>query len=198
MRCDLVQELLIDFIEGEELENRQSIQEHLETCVACQGEFKRLEQDLERLKARRRELIPDDEEWIDFLPGIRRKISMREARRMSWMPVKRLAPILALAAVILILFKVKFPTNESMLPLEGSLLGDVNSSWISDNELQDMAQLELNEDDLYNNLIGEDDPELLQTIENWQTGSLDVIDQLIELTDEEQQQVFEQLEQSLL
>ncbi len=198
MQCKSVQEFLVDFIEGEELENRQAIQAHLETCVSCQGEYRRLEQDLERLKARRKELIPDDEEWISFLPGIRRKITMREARRMSWLPVKRLAPVLVLMAVILILFKVKFPATESMVPLDGSLLGDVSSLWISDNELHDLTQLELYEDDLYNTLMGEDDAEVLQVIDNWQTDRLDVIDQLMELTDEEQHQVFEQLEQGLL
>ena len=198
MQCKSVQEFLVDFIEGEELENRQAMQAHLETCVSCQGEYRRLEQDLERLKARRKELIPDDEEWISFLPGIRRKITMREARRMSWLPVKRLAPVLVLMAVILILFKVKFPATESMVPLDGSLLGDVSSLWISDNELHDLTQLELYEDDLYNNLMGEDDAEVMQVIDNWQTDRLDVIDQLIELTDDEQRQVFEQLEQGLL
>ena len=198
MQCKSVQEFLVDFIEGEELENRQAMQAHMETCVSCQGEYRRLEQDLERLKARRKELIPDDEEWISFLPGIRRKITMREARRMSWLPVKRLAPVLVLMAVILILFKVKFPATESMVPLDGSLLGDVSSLWISDNELHDLTQLELYEDDLYNTLMGEDDAEVLQVIDNWQTDRLDVIDQLIELTDDEQRKVFEQLAQGLL
>ena len=198
MQCKSVQEFLVDFIEGEELENRQAMQAHLETCVSCQGEYRRLEKDLERLKARRKELIPDDEEWISFLPGIRRKITMREARRMSWLPVKRLAPVLVLMAVILILFKVKFPATESMVPLDGSLLGDVSSLWISDNELHDLTQLELYEDDLYNTLMGEDDAEVMQVIDNWQTDRLDVIDQLIELTDDEQRKVFEQLEQGLL
>lgn len=198
MQCESVQELLVDFIEGEELENRQAIQAHLETCVSCQGGYQRLEQDLERLKARRKELIPNDKAWISFLPGIRRKITMREARRMSWMPVKRLAPVFVLMAVILILFKVKFPATESMVPLEGSLLGDVSSLWISDDELEDLTQLELYEDDLYNNLMGEDDAEVMQVIDNWQTDGLDVIDQLMELTNEEQRQVFERLEQGLL
>ena len=198
MQCQSVQESMIDFIEGEKLENRQAIQAHLETCVSCQREYRRLEQDLERLKARRKELIPDDEAWISFLPGIRQKITMREARRMSWLPVRRLAPILVLMAVILILLKVKIPATETMVPLEGSLLGDVSSMWISDDELKDLTQLESHQGDLFINLMGDDDVEVLQVIDNWQTDRLSVIDQLMDLTDEEQRIVFERLKQGLL
>lgn len=198
MECQSVQESLIDFIEGEKLENRQAIQEHLEACVSCQREYRRLEQDLARLKARRNELIPDDDAWITFLPGIRQKITMREARRMSWMPVKRLAPVLVLMAVVLFLLKINFPVSEDTIPLKGSLLGDVSPSWISHSELYDLTQLELYETDLYHNLLEEQDAKVLQVIDNWQTDGLDVIEQLLELTEEEQHQIFEQLEQGLL
>ena len=198
MQCETIRELMIDLIEGEEIENLQEVQAHLETCVSCMREYRRLEQDLARLKARRAELIPDDKNWVDFLPGIRRKISLRETKRMSWMPVRRMAPIFLLTAVILFLFKVKYPVTESMVPIDGSLMGDVSTFGISENEMQELLQLELSENDLYDNLVDEDDTKVLQTMDNWLTKGQDVIDRLMQLTEEEQQQVFERLGQGLL
>jgi hypothetical protein len=157
-----------------------------------------LEQDLARLKARRKELIPDDDAWITFLPGIRQKITMREARRMSWMPVKRLAPIFVLMAVILFLLKINFPVSDNTAPLDGQLFGDAGPAWISQSELYELTELELYESDLYHGLLEEEDAKVLQVIDNWKTDGSHIIDQLLELTEEEQHQIFEQLEQGLL
>jgi anti-sigma factor RsiW len=198
MKCDEVREYLLDFLEGNAGDRRHAIQHHLDTCLTCAREYQKLEQDMIRIRARREELAPDDKVWADFLPGVRRKISLREARRQSLMPIWRLAPLLALMLVVAFLYHMKLPAAKDQLPLEGPLLGDVGYHWVSEYDVEGLITLGLSGEDIYGQFAGEEAAEDLKTIDNWQLGGRDVFDQLLELSSEEQQRVFEELEQGLL
>ena len=198
MKCEEVRELLIDFMEGELPEQQAEIREHLDSCVGCMREYQRLEQDLVRLKARRDELIPDDDVWVSFLPGIRRKISLRDARRKSLLPVRRLVPILALMVLIALLYKMKFPVSTDETVVDESMYGGVRSVWVSEGDVADLAELELGKKDLYDNLVGEDGADALRRLDEWYINGGNVIDQFMDLSREDQEKVFDQLEKSLI
>ena len=196
MKCEEVRELLIDFMEGELPDRQAEIREHLDSCVGCMREYQRLEQDLARLKARREELTPDDEEWVSFLPGIRRKISLREARRKSLVPVRRLIPILGLMVLIALLYRMKLPVSTDETVVDEPMYSGVLSVWISEGDVADLAELELGKDDLYDNLVGEDGADALQRLDEWYDNGGTVIDQIMDLSREDQETVFDQLESS--
>jgi predicted anti-sigma-YlaC factor YlaD len=198
MECSEVQELLIDFYEGEIPDKRQAIQEHLDRCTVCAREYQRLVDDMARLKARREDLARENGEWVSFLPGVRRKISMREARRQSLVPVKRLVPILVLMVVIVFVYNLRVPVSEEQESEEAMLLGQAGTGWVTVDDLEMLVQLEVDTDDLYANLVGEDDAAVLQRLEGWENSNPDIIEQLMELSGDEREEVFTKLEKGFM
>jgi hypothetical protein len=199
MNCKEVQESLWDFLEGNIPEQRQEIQRHLDSCVSCAREYQRLEQDMLQLKARRDSLAPDDEAWSQFLPGIRRKISMREARRHSVvLPMKRLIPLFVMMAIIALLFHMKLPRISDELPADSTSFTETLPPPNYHDSIDSMATLGITESDLYQNLVGAGSADDLRRLDEWNSSSSDVIDELMGLSSEEQDQVFSQLEKRLL
>jgi hypothetical protein len=199
MNCEEVQESLWELLEGNIPEKRQEIQKHLDSCVACAREYQRLEHDMIQIKARRDTLAPDDEAWSQFLPGIRRKISLREARRQSViLPMKRLIPLFVMMAIIALLFHMNLPRISEERQADSTGFSEALAPLMHQDYIDTMATLGISDSDLYKNLVGSESANDLQRLDDWNSDGLDVIDQLMGLSSEEQDQVFSQLEKGLL
>jgi hypothetical protein len=199
MDCKDVQESLWDFLEGNAPNLREEIQKHLDGCLVCTREYQRLEQDMIQLKARRDAQLPDDAAWTQFLPAIRRKISMRETRRQTVaLPLKRLVPLFAMMAIIAFLFHVKFPGVSEQIPADSNGFDAAWSPFQYQDYIDSIATLGISDSTLYSNLVGESSGEDLRRLDDWNSGGSDVIDELINLSPEERDHVFSQLEKKLI
>lgn len=198
LTCQQVNRALMQRFDEGSLESLpEELLAHLQTCPDCREEYEALTSLTHSLVKLPQE-DPGETYWINFLPGLRRKMSVTEKPRRAKDPAW--APALALAAFFIILaFKSPVPVAPpSWYDVQSYVSLDLGSSSIWNGgylEMEDDTFAEkINSSEFVEYYLGEDSAELFENLSDpSRKPLLDLNERLERLGEDKQDALFEKI-----